>query len=217
MIRKLSIMCVSLSAVFLLVASYFLINNLLEAERARKKSEEVVVLFENIIDESVANEITVPAEEYVPLPDVIDIVPEAPETETDPVEIKMAEVEIDGHRYIGYLMIPSLEQVLPIMSDWDYQKLEIAPGRYQGSVNNGDLVLTAHNYPSHFGNIHKLQAGDLLKFLDVNNVETAYQVVKVEVIEPTAIDEVISGVYELVLFTCTYGGQSRVAVFCNQT
>ena len=35
---------------------------------------------------------------------------------------------------------------LPIMSDWDYGRLKIAPCRYYGSVRGENLVLMAHNY-----------------------------------------------------------------------
>ena len=47
----------------------------------------------------------------------------------------------------------------------------------------------------------------------------AYQVVVRETLEPTAIDEMQSeedGAWDLTLFTCTIGGQSRVTVRCVQ-
>ena len=81
----------------------------------------------------------------------------APESETQPAlqpegtpidflnpsAFEMTEVEIDGYGYIGYLSIPAMELELPIMADWDYKRLNIAPCRYTGSVRGEDLVLMA--------------------------------------------------------------------------
>lgn len=78
----------------------------------------------------------------------------------DPYAPAMTEVEIDGYDYIGYLTIPSLELELPVMSEWDYERLEMAPCRYAGTVQNDDLVIAAHNYSEHFGKISKLSEGE---------------------------------------------------------
>ena len=152
-----------------------------------------------------------------------------PESETTPIvllqkpvqllteeEKKMAEVEINGHLYIGYLSIPSLELELPIMSDWSYPKLKIAPCRYSGSLRGEDLVLMAHNYSRHFGKISKLNEGDTISFTDVDGVVTHYQVAAMDILEPTAVEVMTSGEFDLTLFTCTYGGGSRVTVCCNK-
>lgn len=129
---------------------------------------------------------------------------------------KMTEVEIDGYMYIGYLSIPTLGLDLPIMSTWSYPQLKIAPCRYTGSVRGEDLVLLAHNYTSHFGKISHLELGDRIIFTDMDGVATYYEVVGTDVLEPTAVDEMTSGDFDLTLFTCTYGGASRVTVYCNR-
>ena len=54
---------------------------------------------------------------------------------------EMPVVTVDGNDYIGYLSVPSLGLELPIMSDWDYDKLQLAPCRQLGSVYTDDLVL----------------------------------------------------------------------------
>ena len=129
---------------------------------------------------------------------------------------KMTEVEIDGHYYIGCLSIPALELELPIMSDWSYSKLRVSPCRYNGTVRGEDLVLMAHNYKSHFGYISQLKLGDLVVFTDMDGNVTEYKVVGTDVLEPTAVETVTSGDYDLTLFTCTYGGKSRVTVYCDK-
>ena len=49
-------------------------------------------------------------------------------------DTQMDEVYVDELPCIGYLTIPKLELVLPILSTWDYDLLQIAPCRYYGSV-----------------------------------------------------------------------------------
>lgn len=134
----------------------------------------------------------------------------------DPSAFVMTEVEIDGYAYIGYLSIPKLELELPIMADWDYSRLRIAPCRYTGSVRGEDLVLMAHNYASHFGGISKLAAGDSVMFTDMDGIVTVYEVVAQDVLNPYAVEEMTSGEFDLTLFTCTYGGKSRVTVYCDR-
>ncbi len=123
-------------------------------------------------------------------------------------------MEIDGYNYIGYLSIPSLELELPVMDEWDYTRLKLAPCRYYGAVETDDLVISAHNYPRHFGNLAQLCAGDTVDFTGVDGLTSHYQVAEVAVLPPTAIEEMTCGEYALTLFTCTYGGKSRVTVRC---
>ncbi len=60
-------------------------------------------------------------------------------------------VEIDGRDYIGTLDIPVLGLSLPILSQWSYPNLKIAPCRYTGDTYEDHLILAGHNYQSHFG------------------------------------------------------------------
>ena len=133
-----------------------------------------------------------------------------------PSAFEMTRVEIGGYDYIGYLSIPALELELPIMADWDYGQLQIAPCRYHGSVNGRDLVLMAHNYNSHFGRISQLELLDELTFTNMDGKEITYQVVGKDILDPTAVEEMTSGDFDLTLFTCTYGGGSRITVYCER-
>lgn len=135
----------------------------------------------------------------------------------DPFDPSMTEVMIDGYAYIGYLSIPSLGLELPVMSEWDYTRLKIAPCRYSGSTKTDDLVIAGHNYARHFSPIKSLSEGEAVYFVDMDGVRSDYQVASVEVLAPTAVEEMTSGAYDLTLFTCTYGGRSRVAVRCQRT
>ena len=73
----------------------------------------------------------------------------------------------------------------------------------------------AHNYSSHFGGLSQLSEGDSVIFTDMDGVTTNYQVVAQDILAPYAVEEMTSGDYDLTLFTCTYGGQSRVTVYCD--
>ena len=123
---------------------------------------------------------------------------------------------IDGNQYMGYLSFPSLNLKLPVMEHWDYAKLKVSPCHYYGSVERGNFVVMAHNYASHFGKISKLNMDDKVFFTDLNGNVTEYQVVARDVLNPYSAKEVKNSGYPLTLFTCTYGGQSRVVVYCSE-
>ena len=171
-----------------------------EAAEAERAAENLMPKLVEQIQQNEALEPTIP----VDLPQI--------GTEIEP----MKTVEIDGHAYIGFLSIPSLELELPIMADWSYPKLRIAPCRYAGTIKGEDLVLMAHNYARHFGKISTLTAGDEVFFMDVDGVTTVYQVVANDILEPKAVEEMTAGYYDLTLFTCTYGGKTRVTVYCDE-
>ena len=134
----------------------------------------------------------------------------------DPLDPTMTEAEIDGYMYIGYLSIPALGLELPVMSEWDYTRLTIAPCRYSGSTKTDDLVIAAHNFAQHFGGLSGLTGGEQVIFVDMDNVVSTYTVVAVEILAPTAVEEMTNGEYDLSLYTCTYGGRSRVTVRCDR-
>ena len=132
------------------------------------------------------------------------------------IAAQMKEVEINGELYIGYLTIPILKLELPVISEWSYERLQIAPCRQFGSTKTDDLVIAAHNYDSHFGKLSQLRQGDLLTFSDMDSDVILYEVAAVDILEPTAVKAVKNSDFDLVLYTCTYGGENRIVVFCNR-
>ncbi len=131
-------------------------------------------------------------------------------------KMDMPEKDVDGVAYIGSLSIPSLELELPVISQWSYPNLKIAPCRYTGSAYLDDLVIAAHNYESHFGRLKELSLGDEVVFTDMAGNVFRYEVAELETLAPTAIEEMTAGEYDLTLFTCTIGGKSRVTVRCDK-
>lgn len=130
-------------------------------------------------------------------------------------KVEMPTIEIDGHRYIGYIAFPTLEQELPVMDEWSYPNMKIAPCRYYGSAYLNDLVIAAHNYVRHFGRLGALTIGDPVRFTDVEGNVFDYTVVELEQLRPSQTREmVLGGGCDLTLFTCTIGGRQRLTVRC---
>jgi sortase A len=122
---------------------------------------------------------------------------------------------VDGYEYVGEIEIQSLNLRLPVMGELTYDGLKIAPSLYNGSPYKGNFVIAAHNYSSHFGRIKELSNGDEVTFTDIEGNIFTYKVALTEIIEPTAVGEMISDEWALTLFTCTVGGKSRVTVRCE--
>ena len=128
---------------------------------------------------------------------------------------EMLTMPVDGYDCIGVLSIPVLELELPVLTDWSYAKLKIAPCHYFGSYYEKDFVIAAHNYQSHFGRLPELQPKDLILFTDISGTVYCYEVVLLETLPANATEEMITSGFDLSLYTCTPGGASRVTVRCN--
>lgn len=130
-------------------------------------------------------------------------------------DMSMPTAKVDGQEYVGKLEIPVLGLELPILSEWSYPGLRSAPCRYQGSVYQCNMIIAAHNYAAHFGNLKYLKQGDQLCFTDMDDNSFVYEVDCLEVLEPAEVEKMESGDWDLTLFTCTIGGAARVTVRCN--
>jgi len=121
----------------------------------------------------------------------------------------------DGQDYIGILEIPALELKLPVISEWSYPRLKIAPCRYTGSAYKNNLVISAHNYARHFGSLKELDGGERVIFTDADGNRFDYRVELRETLDPRDVDYMINSEWDLTLFTCTVGGAYRVTVRCS--
>ena len=63
-----------------------------------------------------------------------------------------------------------------------------------------------------YHNLKNLKEGDLATFTDMDGNVFTYKMVEREMLLPTSIEAVESGDWDLTLFTCTVGGQSRVMI-----
>lgn len=190
-----------LAAGLLCIAAALLMagSNLLENSRAQRTAQAAVTQLKPQAGPPLQNESQHAEPEWVPF--------------LDPDSGQMV-VEIGGWYYMGYLSLPTLGLDLPVQSTWSYPQLKVSPCRYTGSAEENDLIVAAHNYDSHFGRLHTMQEGDEVYFTDVLGNVFAYTVAQVETLQPTAIEQMENGDWDLTLFTCTVGGKARVTVRC---
>lgn len=194
--KVIGISCIVLGLVCLLSAAGFVVYNRFEAEAAEESSKFILRDVQSIISENVQEA----AEPMLP--------------EESPGE--MPAVQLDGYNCVGILSIPVLELELPVLDDWDYDKLQKAPCVYYGTCYGTDFVIAAHNYDAHFGRLSQLQAGDLVLFTDTRGVDYCYEVSLLETLPATATEEMITSGFDLSLYTCTPGGQNRVTLRCTR-
>lgn len=181
----------------LIAAALFLsAYNEMESHEARNSAQQVIAQMCQTLPTETAAETEAPA---------------IPEYLLD-ADREMPVQTINGRDYIGVLTIPSLELELPVLSQWDYPALKVAPCRYSGSLYQDNLIICAHNYASHFGKIKNLRVGDTAIFTDMDENVVRFQLAAQETIQPEDLEAMEAGDWDLTLFTCTVGGQSRVTV-----
>ena len=191
MSRCFGIVCILLGVCCLLSAAGLVVYNKWDDKNAQKASQDMLQEIQQQIAEESDSE----------------------NVEQHPQQMPVGEIK--GYEYIGILTIPALEVELPVLTDWSYAKLKVAPCLYYGNCYEPDFVIAAHNYQSHFGRLSKLQAGDIVTFTDVSGNIYGYEVILIETLAENATKEMITSGFDLSLYTCTPGGGSRVTVRCN--
>lgn len=128
-------------------------------------------------------------------------------------------MNIDGMNFLGILSVPSKNLELPILADYSYELLDTAPCRYSGSYDSDDLVIGGHNYRSHFSKLKSIKNGEEIFFTSFNGTVYKYSVLRVEILEPTQIEDLINKKntddWDLTLFTCTSSGAARCVIRCK--
>lgn len=196
-----------LGAVLILMALLLLIHNSRESDMAGKYAMELFTDVYAAIEENIQN-----AEDNSVITEHIN--------QYDEVAVELAQeitiTQIDGSGYIGYITIPKLELELPICSELDDEALKRTPCCMSGSYKTNDLIIAGHNYKQHFGRLKLLKPDDIICFTDMNGTTTIYTVSEIEVLGGYQVEEMLSGEWDLTLFTCTYSGQERLTVRCER-
>ena len=190
----------------LLMAAAFglVLHNRIEADEAGQNAERVLAELSDAMRER--SESDIPTEDHLPAA-----------VEADKTVPVMATEVIDGNRYIGVLEIPALGISLPVGENWTEELLQLSPCRYSGSYYTDDLVICGHNYERHFSPIKYIEPEELVYFVTVEGTRYSYYVVQRETVQPNEIDKMLGKEdvpWNLTLFTCNNGGESRCAVRC---
>ena len=189
--KKVGISLITIGLILIFCAATLLVYNNYESRRAKVQAE---ALMGSIVDEINSNQTG----------------------DVDPFDKEMKVVDINGYGYIGYISVPDLKIDLPVMSELDQGRLKIAPCRYYGSSKTDNLVIAAHNYRSHFGYLGRLGVGSSVFFTDMEGEKKSYTVISVEILQPSDSDKVKDTGDDLILYTCTYRGVSRIVVRCSE-
>ena len=137
------------------------------------------------------------------------------EVSYDP-ETTLSVAMVDGYPYIGVVGLPTLGLRLPVMDDWDYVRLKLAPCRYYGAPKTDDFVIAGHNYPTHFGRLSELKIGDEVTFTEMDGTAHRYKVGDIETLSPGQTQTMLESDWDLTLYTCTYSRTARVTVRCER-
>ena len=232
--QKTGIVMIAAGAVLILAALLLLLYNNAVSERAGRESDAVMDGLRAAIAQReqqraretavpdvtmAAPDTSVPDTSSVPIETEEAAVPVTDEAVTAPAvpRTEMTVVEVNGHDYIGYIEIPAISLSLPVMAEWSDERLKITPCRHFGATWTDDLVIAGHNYRRHFASLKKLVPGDSVSFTDMDGNVIAYVVTETAVMQPTAVDAVQNSGHDLVLYTCTYSGDTRTVVFCDRT
>ena len=156
-------------------------------------------------------------------PDVVETPPKVQEQPNLPLPDRtvggkketMPVKTLSGYNLIGILQLPSLGLELPVLDQWNYSLLTVAPCRYSGSLEGGDLILLGHDYKSHFQALRSIAVGDTVMFSDVNGTVYHYRVAVVEQIHESDA-QLLGSEHPLILFTCTRDGNHRIVVRCEK-
>lgn len=223
------VFCIVLGMCCLIASVGWVMYNHWEEEKAQSASEDMLQdIRENILAHKQGESISGGnvLEEAIPEGDIPegDITEETSREESgheNAVEItteipqEMLTTKVKGYDCIGVLSIPVLELELPVLTDWSYEKLKVAPCHYFGSYYEKDFVIAAHNYQPLFGRLSELQPKDLILFTDISGTVRCYEVVLLETLPANATKEMITSGFDLSLYTCTPSGSGRVTVRCT--
>lgn len=206
--KKHGMCCIVIGTMLLIAALSLVICNYRTNKIAEENSGRILsVLKEKIPKQIEPESTTVPASD--------DLFHEYETQFTTKNITEEALVEIENAAYIGYISIPELGIELPVMSEWSYDNLKLSPCRYKGTAAEGDIIIAAHNYNSHFGRLNELSGGEEIVFTAADGKIYNYEVIQTENISGKDVEAMEFGSsenWDLTLFTCTLSGQSRVTI-----
>lgn len=184
--NKIGSIFITIGTLLIMSSLYIIINNYYKELNASKETKTVLNIMEEISNKEIAE------------------------------EKKSEIINVQGYDYIGTIIIPALNLKLPVMSHFDYNRLNIAPCVYYGSLKTNDLIICGHSYKAHFKYLSNLNQKDKIIINDNLGNSYIYEVEVIEILSPTDIEEMINNEFDLTLYTCTEDGLNRLTIRCNQ-
>ena len=184
-----------LVALGLIMAAAGLFLRLTEQQQEQLAGENAALLLEAVSQQ-------LPAAPAEPLPD------EEPED-------KPQSLAVMGYDVLGTLRIPSVDIDLSVLNEWSYDLLTVAPCRYSGSIETGDLVILGHSYRTHLRPLRQVVVGDAVELTDAAGTVHRYVVAETEILRGSDSSLLPSG-YPLTIFTCTADSKHRFLARCAE-
>lgn len=177
-----------------------------------EQQEQVALSSSEVAVEAVSSQITFQIEEEIQ----VQIVEKyATQLQLEDGSVPLAEIpiiDIDGTAYMGVLSIPQLGLNLPVAQDYSVEALDQTPCVYVGSIEGKNLIIGAHNYKVHFGTINQLSQGDEVTLLDATGTTHTFVLLGQEIVDGSTGEGLCAGEWDMTLFTCVYGDNSKRVV-----
>lgn len=120
---------------------------------------------------------------------------------------------------IGLIQIDEIKLTYPILSVTSEELLTISPCRFAGPMPNqiGNLCIAGHNYVDnrHFGKIHSLSIGDIIKIFDLTGDFLEYEIYsknEISADDLSCTNQETNGLREITLITCNNVKGNRVCI-----
>lgn len=197
---KVGITLMTIGAMLIVSALSLVVYNIYTDKAAEKQSHNIIVTLEEEISKHTPNNT-----------DLYDI----GSVNYDNGDSEAGTIVINNNEYIGIIYIPTINIKLPVMKEWNYDNLKISPCRYTGNVSEDNLIIAAHNYSSHFGQLKNLIYDDEIYFIDANGKKYGYIVSSIEIVNGSDVEKMLAGEWPLTLFTCNFNGTNRVTIRCD--
>ena len=213
-------LCIAMGIVMLCAAGGLYLRN---EQQDKLAGETSALLLEMMQEEIMHNQEqpAVPEESSEPIPEPTpepapsaEPIPELPLEDVSDEEPPPPVMELSGYSLLGILTAPSVEVELPILDDWNYTLLQVAPCRYSGSIAEGNLILLGHNFKSHFDSLQNIAVDDPVEFISTDGTLHRYTVAEIELLHKYDVDKLERDEYALTFFTCTKGGEHRLVIRC---
>lgn len=212
--RNLGAACIVLGVLCVLVAAGLLVQNAWAERQAQQASSDAIAALNQLATMQNASQAQAAADAFGVFGASTGTTSTSGTANAN-VGNAIATATVDGAVYCGVLEIGAIGLCLPIQAEFSYAALKSSPCLYTQEGNDA-LVIAAHNYTAHFGNLAQLQPGDIICYTSLTGAVTQYAVSGVTTIEETDVDAIQGSADELILFTCNINNNSqRVVVRCT--